>query len=160
MPGRCAGGFTILELLVVITIIALATGMTMLALRDGQQQRLEQEAVRLAALLEAARMESRASGRPVMWRPLGPSDLQRSPQGATGEPEDFRFDGLTGSRPGVGRRWLHDGTQADVLGAPGVVLGPDPILPPQRVRIRRGEQQLLVVTDGLTPFRVMAQDSP
>ena len=71
MPGRCAGGFTILELLVVITIIALATGMTMLALRDGQQQRLEQEAVRLAALLEAARMESRASGRPVMWRPLG-----------------------------------------------------------------------------------------
>ena len=129
----------------VITIIALSTGLTMLALRDGQQQQLEQEAVRLAALLEAGRMESRASGRPVSWVPAAGAE--------------FRFEpatGLSRSDP-LPRRWLHEGTRAEVIGAPRVLLGPDPILPPQRVRILRGSRQLIVATDGLSPFAIEAE---
>mgnify|MGYP003620647923 FL=1 len=72
-------GFTLLELLVVISIMALATAGVGLAMRDGGQTQLEREAARLAALLESARAQSRAGGIPVRWRAL---------------PGGFRFEGL------------------------------------------------------------------
>ena len=82
-PGRsraaAQGGFTLLELLVVISIMALATAGVGLAMRDGGQTQLEREAARLAALLESARAQSRAGGIPVRWRAL---------------PGGFRFEGL------------------------------------------------------------------
>ena len=48
-------GFTLLELLVVLSIMALATVGVGLAMRDGTQAQLERDAERLAALLESAR---------------------------------------------------------------------------------------------------------
>src|SRR5215217_2991467 len=74
-----APGFTLIELLVVIAIIAFATAGVSFAIRDGAQAQFDREAERLAALLEAARAQSRASGTAVRWR-------------AT--PEGFAFDGL------------------------------------------------------------------
>lgn len=65
--GQRQHGFTLLELLVVISIIAVATAGTALALRDSSSGTLEREAERLAALLEAGRAQSRASGVPVRW---------------------------------------------------------------------------------------------
>ena len=62
------GGFTLLELLVVLSIVALATAGAGLAMRDSGQTQLEREAARLAALLESARAQSRAGGLPVRWR--------------------------------------------------------------------------------------------
>ena len=50
-----------------------------LAMRDSAQTQLEREAQRLAALLESARAQSRASGVPVRWQPTEAG---------------FRFDGL------------------------------------------------------------------
>ena len=50
-----ARGFTLLELLVVLSIMALATVGVGLAMRDGTQAQLERDAERLAALLESAR---------------------------------------------------------------------------------------------------------
>ena len=60
--------FTLIELLVVIAIIALATAGVGLALRDSGAAALQREGERLAALLEAARAQSRASGAAVRWR--------------------------------------------------------------------------------------------
>lgn len=172
-------GFTLLELLIVITVIALSTGLSILALRDSSRDQLEQEAARLSALLEAARMESRASGQAVTWRPVsagiapGASAARAAPMDFVFEPPLHRASGLTpGSRPtnspapittagsGTGTaeawpvRWLHEGTQAEVIGAPRLLLGPEPLIPPQRLRLRRGEQQLILATDGLGAFRV------
>ena len=62
---RNAYGFTLLELLVVISIMAIATAGVGLALRDSGQTQLEREGERLAALLDSARARSRASGVPV-----------------------------------------------------------------------------------------------
>ena len=45
-------GFTLLELLVVISIVALATAGVGLAMRDSGQALLERDAARLAALLD------------------------------------------------------------------------------------------------------------
>jgi general secretion pathway protein H len=61
----------LIELMLVVAIIAIATGVASLALRDPTAAKLEQEAVRLAALLESARAEARSSGVPAAgsrWR--------------------------------------------------------------------------------------------
>lgn len=143
------GGFTLLELLVVISIIALATAGVGFAIRDSSQATLDREAVRLAALLESARAQSRASGVVVRWRPM--------PEG----PGNFIFDGLpTGSLPTA---WLSDGITAQPMaaGAPvaALQLGPDPIIAAQQVLITSEgppSRSLLIGTDGLRPFAVIS----
>ncbi|MFM8796018.1 MAG: type II secretion system protein GspH, partial [Betaproteobacteria bacterium] len=51
-------------------------------------------------------------------------------------------------------QWLHPGVQAEVIGAPRLVLGPEPLLPPQRVRLRLAGQELVLASDGLGGFRL------
>lgn len=134
-------GFTLLELLVVLSIMALATVGVGLAMRDGSQALLERDAERLAALLESARAQSRASGVPVRWLAL---------------PEGFRFDGLPSNHP-LPTRWLDAST--GVRGPGTLVLGPEPLIGPQQVTLVQSthpEHALRVITDGLRPFSVEA----
>lgn len=134
-------GFTLLELLVVLSIMALATVGVGLAMRDGTQAQLERDAERLAALLESARAQSRASGVPVRWQAL---------------PTGFRFDGLAPDHP-LPTQWLDPSTQ--VRGPGTLVLGPEPLIGQQQVLLTQSthpEHALRVATDGLRPFAVEA----
>ena len=88
-----ASGFTLVELLVVLLLIALVSGMASLALRDGGDFRLEREAMRLAALLESGRAEARASGVAVRFELTG--DDPGSTASAAGLA--YRFVGLPAS---------------------------------------------------------------
>jgi general secretion pathway protein H len=146
--GRGSAGFTLVELLIVVALIALASGIASLALRDPATAQLEQEAVRLSALLEAARAEARAAGVPVRWQLTEP-DASTGAQGARG----FRFVGLQGdaSRP---MGWLHEGVSAQVVGAAAVQLGPEPIIAAQRIVLSLDDRQVVLATDGLAPFRI------
>jgi general secretion pathway protein H len=128
--------------LLVMALIALASGMVSLALRDPAANQLEQEAGRLAALLESARADSRASGLPTRWEPR-----------STVAGEDFRFIGLPPSS-GLPARWLTPGVSADVLGARAVTLGPEPVIGAQRILLRLDQRRLTLSTDGLGPFVV------
>lgn len=138
--GR-AWGFTLLELLVVVSIIALATAGVGLAMRDSGQTLLERDAARLAALLESARAQSRAGGIAVRWR----ADTQ-----------GFQFEGLPPSaRNALPRQWLDAGTA--VRGPAVLLLGPEPLIGPQQVLITHQahpERVLRVATDGVRPFTV------
>ena len=143
---RGAAGFTMIELLIVVAIIAVSTALIVLALRDGHEAKLEEEAARLTALLEMARAEARASGLPVRWVPRV--------EGAELDPEvQFRFVGLAAATQ-LPTRWLDPATQADVVGARTVLLGPDAILPPQRIVLRLADKRLELASDGLGPFAV------
>ena len=137
-------GFTLIELLVVLVLVAIASSVASLALRDPSATRLEQEASRLVALLEAARTEARSSGMAGRWEP-------RTAQ--IGE-EGFRFVGFSPESELPGR-WLGEGVSAEVVGARAVVLGPEPLIGAQRIVLRLGEQQLTLATDGLGPFAVV-----
>ena len=136
-----SGGFTLLELLVVLAIIAFGTAGVALSMRDPAETRLEREASRLAALLESARGQSRASGIPVVWRATA---------------EGFAFDGLpAGSLP---TRWLEPGT-GTVSANPVLRLGPDPLIGRQEIAVAvlaKPERVLRIATDGLRPFTVLS----
>ncbi|WP_374592210.1 Tfp pilus assembly protein FimT/FimU [Aquabacterium sp.] len=142
-----AAGFTLLELLIVVALIAVVSAVAGLALRDPAETRLEREAVRLASLLEAARSESRALGVAVTWLPR--------PVQTRNETLDFNFVGLP-ERLAPPRRWLEPGVTVQVAGAtaaaPGIVLGPEPLIGPQRIVLRIDDRSVTLVSDGLGPF--------
>ena len=146
-------GFTLIELMVVVTLVALATAGVTLALRDDGVTRLEREALRLSALIEAARAQSRTSGVPVVWRSL---------------PQGFEFVGIPApsstvpspDRQGGPRTWLSADTVAQVTqpaGALNLVLGPEPLIAAQRLVLRQGDRRLTLATDGLSPFAVVLE---
>jgi general secretion pathway protein H len=139
-----------IELLIVIAIVAISVGLVALSLRDSQAAKLDEEAVRLAALFEIARAESRASGAAVRWTPVTL---------AVDAGVQFRFDGLPQSQR-LPVRWLDAQTRAEVVGAAAVVLGPEAILPAQRVVLRLGDKRLDISSDGLAPFAPAPQVLP
>ena len=149
---RGHGGFTLIELMVVIAIIALAAGVASLALRDPADTQLEREAARLSALLEAARAEARTLGLTVAWVPASAA-AERNGQ------LPFRFVGLPRSSV-LPTQWLQPGVSAEIQGAATVVLGPEPLIGAQRIVLRLDRQRLALATDGLGPFQVVDPDAP
>jgi general secretion pathway protein H len=133
--------------MVVLLIIALSAGLVGLALRDSGQARLEREALRLAALLEAGRAEARASGLPVRF------ELAGTGSASAGDDSAFRFVGLPAGTLPAGH-WLEPAVQARIVGARALRLGPEPLIGAQRIVLSLGERELVLATDGLSPFAV------
>ena len=170
--ARRAGGsgFTLVELLVVLLVIAMASGLVGLALRDGASSRLDREAQRLAALLEAGRAEARASGVAVRFELPGPNaglstgarsattPRDRGNDGIGSDGATFRFVGLP---PELLRadRWLDADIHASIDGGRSLRLGPEPLIGAQRIVLTLGDRQLALVTDGLAPFAVEIADN-
>jgi general secretion pathway protein H len=128
--------------MVVVLIVAIASAAISLSLRDRSASKLEEEGARLSALLEAARTQSRIVGTEVRWQPL-----------ATG---GFQFVGLPAlAAKELPSRWLDPDTTAAVVGTPQLRLGPEPLLPAQRVVLHLGEREIAVGTDGLSPFQIV-----
>lgn len=145
---RRAGGFTLVELLVVIALVAIASGLASLALRDPSATRLEREAERLLALLEGARAEARAAGVPARWEPAAPDSG-----------DDFRFIGLP-PLLALPSHWQESGPSAEVVGARAVRLGPEPLIGAQRIVLRLDGRSLTLATDGLAPFAIESSETP
>lgn len=161
-----AGGFTLIELMVVITLIAIATAGVSFALRDNEATLLDREAERLSVILETARVQSRSSGVALAWVALGEgfvivkaSDLA--------DPA-FKLSQL-GARP-----WLApniavqiqsgalepaiNANRADAVVTGALQLGAEPMIAPASVALSLGQRRLAVTTDGLRPFGVQAID--
>ncbi|MES2876817.1 MAG: prepilin-type N-terminal cleavage/methylation domain-containing protein [Pseudomonadota bacterium] len=143
-PRRHNLGFTLLELLVVVAIVALVSAGVGFAMRDSSQVQLDRDAERLGALLESARARSRVMGVPVRWRATA---------------HGFVFDGLpSDALPG---QWLDPDTAvagtSGAEGGPSLLLGPEPLIGPQAVvlvsRTQAG-RTVRLATDGVRPFTV------
>ena len=132
-----ARGFTLLELLLVVALIAMASAGIAFSLRESGEQLLEREALRLVARLDAARAQSRASGNAIVWQPDG---------------EGYVFMGSAGPAEAP-IPWLEPGTR--VRDDKTLVLGPEPIIGAQTIELVLGDRSLRVATDGLRPFAVV-----
>lgn len=133
-------GFTLVELLVVIALMALVSVGVVFAMGDNQQDQLQREGQRLAAQLEAARAQSRASGQPARWRADG---------------NGFIVEGLQGGTRTAA--WLQPPVASRTSG--DIVLGPEPLIGPQTIVIaypNRAANTVVVATDGVRPFAVQA----
>ncbi|MEN9630683.1 MAG: putative ral secretion pathway protein GspH [Pseudomonadota bacterium] len=145
LPARRGGGFTLIELMVVVALIAIAAGVASLALRDSRVTRLDREAARLSALLETARAEARVAGRLVQFR-LTPGNAG----------QHFVFTGLPASRT-MPTRWLDDEVVAQIGDdRASLVLGPEALIGRQRVVLSIDDQRVEIATDGLQPFTARA----
>jgi len=141
-------GLTLLELLVVLAIIAISSAGVALAMRDNAQNQLERDAQRLIAKLEAARVQSRAQGLPIVWRATNSGFIIETPvvgSGFVAQRDD----------------WLSAGMSADMrAGIKTITLGPEPIIPPATITLSKSSGQtsgakpmnLRIGTDGLQPF--------
>lgn len=148
MPGLRSRGFTLLELMVVVALIAITTAVASLALPDPATSRLEKEAARLVALLESSRAQARSGGMTVIWLP----------QPASAD-TDYQFLGLPPNEtPSL--QWMEREVKAEVLDGRSIVLGPEPVVGPQTIILRLGTQQIMIATDGLSPFDVVRGGTP
>ena len=153
---RRAAGFTLLELLMVVTLIGISSGLVALALRSSTQNQLEKEAVRLITLLEVGRAQSRIQGFEARWKPIPASENSAA---------RFEFLGLSkGTAPMSPHgewptQWLHSGMKAFVWGAAELSLGPEPFIGPQTLILELNEQKLTLVTDGFSSFHVLNEES-
>jgi general secretion pathway protein H len=166
-------GLTLLELLVVLSIIGLAMAGVSLSLRDSSQTQLEREAQRLVAVLEAARAQSRTSGMALIWQATPEGFAIRPALGANPALNNAAAPATAGNAtsPIAARNetWLAAGTQAlvstaapstnNAAPANAVVLGPEPILAPIRITLsvaatNKPATALSIGTDGLRPFQV------
>ena len=128
--------------MVVVVIVGIASAAVVLTLRDRSQSKLEEEGARLSALLESARTQSRIVGTQVSWQPL-----------TTG---GFQFAGLPDlATKELPSRWLDSDTHATIVGAARLQLGPEPLLPAQRVVLQLNNHEIAVGTDGLAPFQIV-----
>lgn len=119
----CESGFTLIEILVALTIMAVLSSMIAISVLPSDAETADKEARRLAALLEMASSETRASGQIIAWSPDegGYSFWRRSEEG-----EWVRFPDSSAYR----RRWF--GGQTELR---NVLVGGRPLPPDDRITI-------------------------
>ncbi len=149
-------GFTLIELMVVITLIAIATAGVSFAIRDNASTLLDREADRLSVILETARVQSRSSGVALAWLPLAQGFVVLPADQLVGKPLEISAGSINA--------WLAPGLNAQIVSATtnspqqGLLLGAEPMIAPASVLLILGTRRLRVGTDGLRPFAVQSVD--
>lgn len=80
-PSSRGRGFTLVEILVAVVLIAITVTLVMVRIAPDDREQLREETRRLAALLEQARDEAITTGASIAWRgePRGYGFLRRGP---------------------------------------------------------------------------------
>lgn len=145
-------GFTLIELMVVLVIIGIASAAISLTIKPDPLHLLRKDAERLSQLLQIAQAEARTDGRPITWR---------------GDAEGFRFnrrsdDGsgietFQGDDPLRPRVWESTPMQITVEPRQRLVLDAEWISPALRVVLSDGQHSLSLQRDAQGLMRVVSQ---
>ncbi|WP_210639103.1 MULTISPECIES: type II secretion system minor pseudopilin GspH [unclassified Pseudomonas] len=132
-------GFTLIELMVVLVIIGIASAAVSLSIKPDPLKLLRQDAERLTQLLQLAQSEARSDGRPITWRwdAKGFAFTRRNDHGAG--LDRFKDDPQLHSR-----RWQSPSMEVRVEPRQRVVLNAEWIGEPLRIRLSDGQNSLNV----------------
>ncbi|MGN4049259.1 type II secretion system minor pseudopilin GspH [Pseudomonas sp. SM4] len=136
-------GFTLIELMVVLVIIGIASAAISLSIKPDPLQLLRKDAERVAQLLQVAQAEARADGRPIVW---------------VSDAKGFRFSRRSDSGKGFDhfaqdlqlrpRAWQSPKMEVRVEPKQKVVLNAEWINPPLQLTLSDGLNRLSVLRDG------------
>jgi general secretion pathway protein H len=153
-PARRPGGFTLVEIMVVMVIIGVTLGMVSLNALPSPHQDLQKEAQRLTLLLQLARDEAIVRNRPVTfeatperyhflvrnetrWDPIVGDDLLRE--------RDFKNGPLT---------LLLDPASAGTVNPLRITFGREPVDKPFVLVLSTGGSRVAIRADGVGHFTV------
>ena len=136
-------GFTLIEILVVMAILAIAAATVVMSISTSDARLLQEETARLGALFRIAQNEARISGRALVWE---------------ADREGYRFRPLLLPSDGAeaAREWNDEILRARrwpfavraVEGGP-IVFGREPLLEPAQLRIVTPEREARLTLDPL-----------
>lgn len=142
-------GFTLIELMVVLIIIGIASAAVGLSIKPDPLHLLRQDANRLAQLLQVAQAEALADGRPITWH-VGAKGFRFSRRDEQGTGfEQFNSDPQL--RPRV---WDTPTVQVRVIPKQQVVLNAEWFDTPLHVQLSDGQNSLSVRRTAAGQFRV------
>lgn len=144
-------GFTLIELMVVLIIIGIASAAVSLSIKPDPLHGLRRDADRLVQLLQIAQAEALADGRPITWLAdvKGFGFSRHTEQG----PGFDHFKGDPQLRP---RAWDTAGMQVRVIPRQQVVLKPEWFDSPLQLQLSDGQHSLSVRRTAAGQFRVIA----
>jgi general secretion pathway protein H len=144
-------GFTLIELMVVLVIIGIASAAISLTIKPDPLHLLRKDTERLSQLLQVAQAEARADGRPITWRAdaKGFRFNRRSDDGLG--VETFKNDDSL--RP---RLWESTPMQINIEPRQTLVLNAEWINPPVRVVLSDGQHSLSLQRDATGLLRVVS----
>ncbi|TFF02556.1 type II secretion system protein GspH [Pseudomonas sp. BCA14] len=144
-------GFTLIELMVVLVIIGIASAAISLTIKPDPLHLLRKDAERLSQLLQVAQAEAHADGRPITLRTdaKGFRFNRRSEDGLAVE----AFKGDAQLRP---RRWESTPMQVSIEPRQVLVLNAEWINPPLRVVLSDGQHSLSLQRDAAGLLRVVS----
>ena len=145
-------GFTLIELMVVLVIIGIASAAISLTIKPDQLQLLRKDAERLSQLLQVAQAEARADGRPITWRTDAKGFRFNRPSEDGLGVEAFQGDAQL--RP---RLWESTPMQINIEPRQTLVLNAEWINPPVRVVLSDGQHRLSLQRDAAGLMRVESQ---
>ncbi|WP_122763599.1 type II secretion system minor pseudopilin GspH [Pseudomonas viridiflava] len=145
-------GFTLIELMVVLVIIGIASAAISLSIKPDPLHLLRKDAERLSQLLQVAQAEARADGRPITWRADAKGfRFNRRRDDGMGT-EAFQSDAQL--RP---RLWESTPMQINIEPRQTLVLDAEWINPPVRVVLSDGQHSLSLQRDAAGLMRVVSQ---
>lgn len=155
MPLRKAGGFTLIELMVVMVIIGITLGMVSLNALPSPRQNLENEAKRLALLLQLARDEAIVRNRLVAFE-AGSDSYRFIVRNDQSSWDQITNDDLLRQRP------FKNAPVTVLLDPPGagtgnpmrITFGREPVDKPFIMTLIAGDNSVSVRADGIGHFTV------